>query len=497
MADNSDQEGAAPSQPVICREKADLYAPRSRRIIAKLCRDFLDTARLTPTELLHSPAAQRQYLERGTEYQQAVQKAAMVQAQPAGQNVAQRVRELYNVVDAAVAEVMARTKAKPPAPVDPKTFVNFVAAARKAELAEVPDFTVYVALAAYLGDVGTWTEKVERLNVLIEGVEDLEVLPIFDSILAEVVGSPAALRDMIGEVTNLGRLLEGTVDLLAAPLPSSVTLEEGGQKVRALLAEYPLPETRAALLRELRRGLESKGPLVGSSGPADLNAHLQLLETLSRAGDTAGGENMLAVLGERLPKILSNDTLQTVLRPSGRADQRLIRALDIYRRLGNAPGRMQVRQYIQSVFEFERVPQQFKAEIGTLLEDLDRLTKLHQAFTMSGLVEQQLSKFTGPLEAAQEAMLPTLFELVERNGDTPAARALELLDRCADGAFITGKNLRAVHRQIRRYMQDENFAATFLAGAEDKQAQTKRLVELHRKLLRSGLAADTQTVGSA
>jgi hypothetical protein len=36
-----------------------------------------------------------------------------------------------------------------------------------------------------------------------------------------------------------------------------------------------------------------------------------------------------------------------------------------------------------------------------------------------------------------------------------------------------------------------------LAGAEDKQSQTRRLVELHRKLLRSGLAADTQTAGSA
>jgi hypothetical protein len=94
-------------------------------------------------------------------------------------------------------------------------------------------------------------------------------------------------------------------------------------------------------------------------------------------------------------------------------------------------------------------------------------------------------------------MLPTLFELVERNSDTPAARAMELLDLCADGTITIGKNLRAVHRQIRRYMQDENFATTFLAGADDKQSQTRRLVELHRKLLRSGLAADTQTAGSA
>jgi hypothetical protein len=45
-----------------------------------------------------------------------------------------------------------------------------------------------------------------------------------------------------------------------------------------------------------------------------------------------------------------------------------------------------------------------------------------------------------------------------------------------------------VHQQIRRYMSDESFATSFLAGAEDKQTQTKRLVDLHQKLLASGLA---------
>jgi hypothetical protein len=110
-----------------------------------------------------------------------------------------------------------------------------------------------------------------------------------------------------------------------------------------------------------------------------------------------------------------------------------------------------------------------------------------------------LSKHAEPLVTLQSDLVrdSKLFERVEREKPTPAARALVLLDLCAEGAFIQGANLRAAHAQIKRHMQDETFAATLLAGAEDKQTQAKRLSELHQKLLRSGLAAGTEVAGNA
>lgn len=501
MTQSSDTEPtAAPPAPTICRAPNDLYTPNAKRVIGRLCRDFLDHAMLTPTELVHLPDKQHQYLNRGTDYQAAVQKAAVAQAAAAKQNVAQRVRELYNIVDAAVRDTGERLKTKPPAAIDPPAFAAFVAATRKAELTEARDFFVNAALAAHLVEAKTWSEKVDRLRALADTAMDATiVLPLVDEILSEIVASKTGMRELLGPADTLSRRLETLVDLLVAPQPSRMNFPEGGQRLRDFLCRHPLPETRTSLLRQLRRNLESKAPLVSGPSPADLNAHLRLLDLLSRGGDAVGGENTVDLFCERLPRVLTVDTLNAALRPLPRLDERLIQALQIHRRLASAPGRLQIRQYVEFLFETERLLLTIAKEQAPLSQKLQRLTKLHDALITSGLSGAALTKFAEPVAALQTDLIRDnrLFEKIESEASTPAARALLLLNLCAEGAFIPGANLRAAHAQIRRHMQDESFATSLLAGAEDKQAQTKRLADLHDKLLKSGLAAGSPVVGNA
>ena len=298
--DNEGEEASAPRPgTAICRESADLYTPRSKRAIARLAREFLDHAKVTPTELLHSVALQKQYMDMGTAYQAAAQKAAMAQAGAAGQNVQQRLRELYGCVDGAVRDTAARLKAKPPAPIDPDTFHEFVAAERKAEKSdsgEIPDFTINAAVATYLAGTKSWGEKFDKLLLLADSAGGPEVLVIVDGLIADIVDSKVALREMIGESETLGKHLEALVDLLGAPNEPKTEFAEGGRTLHRLLSSHPLSETRGALLRQLRRGLQSKNPLGGKNPAADLHAHLRLLDKLGHAGDSAGGENTIAVL---------------------------------------------------------------------------------------------------------------------------------------------------------------------------------------------------------
>ncbi len=500
MTQGSDSEAAATPAPTICRAPNDLFSASARRVIGRLCREFLDQVMLTPTELLHVTEKQHQYLNRGTDYQAAVQKAAVAQAAAARQNVAQRVRELYNVVDTAVRESAERLKAKPPAAIDPPGFTAFVVAARKAELTEARDFFVNAALAAYLADAKTWTEKLERLRTLADSATEAAiVLPLVDEVVCEIVESRAALRELFGPAETLGRLVETLVDMLVGAETPATDAPEGGQRLRDFLKRHDLPETRAGLRRQLRRSLESKAPLASGPPPADLNAHLRLLDILVRAGDAVGGENTVDLFSERLPRVLTVDTLNAALRAMPRLDDRLIRALGIHRRLAAAPGRLQIRQFVDFVFENERLLLTLAKEPGPVSQKLQRITKLHDALVTSGLSGAALTKYAEPLVTLQADIVrdSKLFEKIDREAATPAARALLLLDLCADGGFIQGANLRAAHAQIRRHMQDESFAASLLAGAEDKQAQTKRLADLHQKLLRSGLAAGSPVAGNA
>lgn len=500
MAQETDSEGTStPSAPTICREPNDLFAANAKRIIGRLCREFLDKAILTPTELLHAPDKQQQYLNRGTDYQAAVQKAAMAQAQAARQNVAQRVRELYNVVDGAVRDTAERLKAKPPVVIEPAGFAAFVAAARKAELTEAHDLFVNAALTLHLALAKTWTEKIDLLRALADGTADAAVVrPLIDEVLSEIVESKAALRELFGPSETMGRFLEALIDMLVAPQPATMEIPEA-QRLRDMLSRHALPETRAALLRQLRRSLEAKTPLASGAPPADLNAHLRLLDVLIKAGDAAGGENTIDLFGQRLPRVLSVDTLSAALRAMPRVDDKLVRALEIHRRLATSPGRLQVRQYVDYLFENERLVQTISKEPEAVSHKLQRITKLHDALVTSGLSGTALTKHAEPLVNLQADVIREshLFEKIEREKPTPAARALVLLDLCAEGAFIQGTNLRVAHAQIRRHMQDESFASSLLAGAEDKQTQTKRLAELHQKLQRSGLAPASPVAGSA
>jgi hypothetical protein len=500
MAQETDSEGgSAPLAPTICREPNDLFSANAKRVVGRLCREFLDASMLTPTELLHAPEKQHLYLNRGTEYQAAVQKAAMAQAQAAKQNVAQRVRELFNIVDAAVRDSAERLKAKPPAAVEPAGFAAFVATTRKAEMTEAHDFFVNAALAQYLASAKTWVQKIEQLQSLADGTSDTgTVLPLVDEILAEIVDSKAALRELFGPSDSMGRFLEAVVDLLMAPQPSTLELPEA-KRLRDMLSRHALPETRATLLRQLRRGLEAKTPLANGLPPADINAHLRLLDMLIKAGEAAGGENTIDLFGQRMPRVLSVETLAAAMRDVPRVDEKLIRALEIHRRLATSPGRLQVRQYVDFLFETERLVLTIAKQQEPISQKLQRITRLHDALVTSGLSGAALTKTAEPLVAVQADLVrdSKLFEKIEREKPTPAARALVLLDLCAEGAFIQGANLRAAHAQIKRHMQDESFAATLLAGAEDKQTQAKRLSDLHQKLLRSGLAAGAQVAGNA
>ncbi|HEX9461725.1 MAG TPA: hypothetical protein VGB82_03925 [Alphaproteobacteria bacterium] len=500
MAQETESEGTStPSAPTICREPNDLFAANAKRVIGRLCREFLDKSILTPTELLHAPDKQQEYLNRGTEYQAAVQKAAMAQAQAARQNVAQRVRELYNVVDGAVRDTAERLKAKPPSAIEPAGFAAFVDAARKAELTEAHDLFVNAALTLYLAPAKTWTEKIDRLRALADGAtEAAVVLPLIDEVLSEIVESKAALRELFGPSETMGRFLEALADMLVAPQPATMDIPEA-RRLREMISRHPLPETRAALLRQLRRSLEAKTPLASGAPPADLNAHLRLLDVLIKAGDATGGENTIDLFGQRLPRVLSVDTLSAALRALPKVDDKLVRALEIHRRLATSPGRLQVRQYVEYLFETERLVLTISKEPEPISHKLQRITKLHDALVTSGLSGAALTKHAEPLVTLQEEVIreSRLFDKIEREKPTPAARALVLLDLCAEGAFIQGANLRAAHAQIRRHMQDESFASSLLAGAEDKQSQTKRLAELHQKLQRSGLAPASPVAGSA
>ncbi len=62
-----------------CKAFPDLYSARARRLIGQLCREFLDSAHMIPTELVYSRPHQKALLDKGMFLRNAIQQVATAQ----------------------------------------------------------------------------------------------------------------------------------------------------------------------------------------------------------------------------------------------------------------------------------------------------------------------------------------------------------------------------------------------------------------------------------
>ena len=83
----------------VCEDVADVYSRKSRDVIGRVAGRYLQSERITPSELLHSSRHQRAFSDAGTTLMQAVQKVAIAQANGTPIPVSERVRRLYEITD--------------------------------------------------------------------------------------------------------------------------------------------------------------------------------------------------------------------------------------------------------------------------------------------------------------------------------------------------------------------------------------------------------------
>jgi len=307
-----------------CGETRDLYRPESRQTINRLFRSYFDQRVLTPTEVLHDHRELKRLLDHGTLVSAAVGRVATLQAAagaapaPGGGNDA-RARRQH--LEAMLAEALARTKG--------------VAARRLPDLAQTPlselrplllgkvpeaelEFLSLAALAQALTSRTSWLSKLEFLLERIELVlEPDPTVALFDGVIAELVGIPAVIQELLGAQPSLARALRLLVALSRGTLGAESESAEGGSGLRtpplhplaprlnAVLAGSGLPLTAAALLELVRRQLAGAQPLNRGADPlAEKAAFDQLAHYLTRPEGMTGGPPMAEALLARFGRFL-------------------------------------------------------------------------------------------------------------------------------------------------------------------------------------------------
>lgn len=286
-----------------CDSPDDFMGDAQRQAMRALFSRYLDENRLTPLEILNHEGLARSLDNAGTLVQGALQRLASRQVRGTQQSAVTRMKELMALVDDGLARLAARGRETPPEPLSPTTFKAVAdRAAQKTAAAggKAADTraVLYRAVAAYLIGCKSWVEKLDRLFSLFSPDFGVAEARILDSMAAEIMASPLALKELAGESSDRLGLILNAIDLYVGHLVREDAQPPGVRTLSALLAQGVLPRTMAELRLALLRHLYARLPLrAGNSVQQEM----------------VGMDTIMRHLAERTPALSRDEEVLDVL----------------------------------------------------------------------------------------------------------------------------------------------------------------------------------------
>jgi hypothetical protein len=498
------REAAAPKvtaspieQAPVCKTLGDYYRGSSRSVINRVLSKYIDKVILTPSEIMHSYSALKKVQEVDTLFPGAVDRVASIQAKALGEDVKIRRDELYRVV-AQLSDKARRAAQNKDLPVlKGDDLDGLIAQVSQAVPADEAEFNIRVALCKQLAQTRSWLGKLERLAALAKPSKRAEALRVIDELVADLIGVPAALQDILGQHRNLAKALCAMIDLYegAGTVEKSDAAEQMAV-LAPLMAEGKLEEARTSLMERVQRQLAGGQPLSRNEptqeaeafrevatrlyrnpkqvlgGPATAAALVQRYVFMGEAGGKAGlrmgvggvasalGDPLLSTifltdlaaseLGEDL-----KDTIAEVLR-------NLLLEEDIKSLAPNATNAPDILRAVKRIFDAlagdNALPSEMRQD---LLDGLDTL--LANYIRREGIIE----KLDDPSAKLRD-------------------RAIRLIDFCSAGLLPDGKALRTARDRVVNLLRQPDFTQRFIAGLASPTAAEKELREFHARLVRGG-----------
>ncbi len=480
-------------QSVVCTTTEEFYADRARDAIGRMLRDYLETNRLTPIELLHGPRHQLALANAGTTLTQAVQKAASAQVRGSSRPVTERIKEFYVLSDAIRAETKA-TLEKTPAPViDPSAFPALVTG-----LTDRRDFQTFAALSLHLDTVKTWSEKITMTLALAAPGIDETSLDYLDRLLAELLRSPAATNDLLGPVRRLeeriqqfiGLVRDGAGDLKRAGRATSISgTSSSVERLTVLMATRAMQACRDVFRGHIHRELASFTALAGQAPDVEFGALVRLRRALADGSEMIGGDTTRELIERRMNRAVSPETLAILVDPKIGLHSRIDRTLALIEdTIGENP-RTTLIQHLEYLFEDRGLEREMFPTQGDGLKRLRAVGQILRRVRLSNLPKGKRERLGEKLTKimAEELRKHDVFRLVEAIED-PTQRALELLDLMAYPALTTRLAQAEARKRAMGYMRRPEFLTDLLAGSIDDGEKARRLIDLRRRLADAGIS---------
>jgi len=278
---------SAIEESALCNVADDVCGFQARKTTGRLLRQYLDEWGITALELFHNHGHIRQLVRLDTLYDQALHRAASIQARVMGENPADRNDILYNL--ASEIENRARKADDPSAYLKLLKEKGLTAVLAEIDKAIAPKKITYftgVVLGGFLGQKRDWKQKLLLVIELLENESGEQAVSLLDQICAEILDGSEAVKDLLGP----------QADLVSA-LRIMILLSKGGYKksdtplgrFNAVMASRPMPYSQGILLERVARAISGTNPLTRENDAADKTAFLNLFKELISYGGFLGG----------------------------------------------------------------------------------------------------------------------------------------------------------------------------------------------------------------
>lgn len=293
---------ADPVSPVesapICDSLEALYLLPARLTMGRVLRGYLDAAGITALEALVDFGQIRMLIRNDAVFPKAVSMVVSAQCRQGGDQT-ERQQFLYDAAE----QLLERAREADRDDSALTTLTDHGLAALHDSLAEAERrLGMLRGLAGWMGSAAEGVAKIERLLELV--VDDLPpgAALYLDEVLAEILDSPAAFRQVIGRPDDLAGAMIILADLLAGrDIDGAPAILAG---LIAFRRRFPLPHLEMVTLSRLQRMVTGLQPLTKDGLQSDMRAFARLVRELEDAVGFVGGVDMAEALTLRARQIL-------------------------------------------------------------------------------------------------------------------------------------------------------------------------------------------------
>lgn len=304
-----DRSRATPASPITeaadCAEVEDLTRLEARLTASKVLRKWFDANHVTPLETLHNYRALVRLMDTDSPvYPSAVDRVATIQARRAGVETRERREALFRLIEEAGRRTRAAEGEKAIRKLGLGTFPKLCATAEKvAWIPQDRDVLIRVAVARDLVGQGSWLAKLDALlhAVLAHSkVLTADDLAILDGFIADVLTSPKAIQDILGDRPNLARALIALIDIMEGKEDAGSSREvETVTVLRRLMAEGVLTAAWKVLRDRVVSEVQGANPLSRNAPEKETAAFQELVDRILGSRRLGEGPDMARALTTR------------------------------------------------------------------------------------------------------------------------------------------------------------------------------------------------------